>query len=155
MSCAYLLSRLAYSLAVRLEWDQRCSGRIGQEPHYLGNKEWEMESRFVAHHQHWLLFSHVYNILPIKSTLKVKTAPNFVQYLISYITASRSHWPSSHSNIEGPFSPSQLITLNCQSATREACGWQSMWKKKEEHGCVSIISLCRSPWTRPGLIAVD
>lgn len=154
MSCAYLSSRPACRRAGRLGRDQRCSGRIGQELHYLGNEDWEMELRFVAHQPHLLLPAHVYNLPHIKSTLKVKPAPDFVHYLISCITA----WPSSHGNIRSPLSLSQLIALNCQSATREVCSWQSVWKKKTpgEHCCVSVISSRRRrPRTRPGLIAVD
>lgn len=155
MSCAYLLSRLAYSLAVRLEWDQRCSGRIGQELHYLGNKEWEMELRFVAHRQHWLLSSHVYNILPIKSTLKVKTAPNFVQYLISYITASLALTQQPQQYRGSIFHESAHHIQLSVSHEGSVQLTKHVGEKKEEHCCVSIISLRRSPWTRPGLIAVD
>lgn len=46
------------------------------------------KTRSVTHQQLWLLSPHVYNILCYtKSTLKIKTACHFVQYLISYITA--------------------------------------------------------------------
>lgn len=45
------------------------------------------KTRYVTHQQHWLPSSHVYIILRCtKSTLKIKTASRFVQYLISYIT---------------------------------------------------------------------
>lgn len=105
-----------------------------------------MELRFVAHQQHWLLSSYGYNILPIKSTLKVKTAPNFVQYLISYITASLaltqqpqqyrgSIFPESADHIQLSVSHERSVRLTKRVKK----------KKEEEHCCVSIISLRRSP----------
>ncbi len=101
------------------------------------------KTRSVAH---CLLPSHVYSILRCtKSTLIMKTAPHFVQYLISYITAllaltqqpqqyRRSTFPESANHI--PLSVSHEVGLR---VTKTEC------EKKQKHCGVFIISWLRSP----------
>lgn len=141
-------------LALRLEWDKEMRRR--NWPGTPLSLPWGtrngIKTRSVAHQQH--LSSHVHNILCYtKSTLKVRTPPPLSLYSISFPTSQPCmRWPSRHSNIGGPLSPSRPITFRCQSAVRGASGWQKQSvtkaeceKKTKKHCGVFIISELRSP----------
>lgn len=116
-----------------------------------------MELRFVAHQPHLLLPAHVYNLPHRKPTLKVKTAPDFVRYLISCITAWLALTQQPRQYQESVFPESADRTQLSVSHEGSVQLTKRVWKKTPgEHCCVSVISTRRRrPRTRPGLIAVD
>lgn len=139
----------------RWDWSEtkRCGGGIGQELHYLCHEEREMElKRGLSHisstYPPMCITSYATQNPPWKSE-----PPPPPLYSISFPTSQPCmRWPSRHSNIGGPLSPSRPITFRCQSAVRGASGWQKQSvtkaeceKKTKKHCGVFIISELRSP----------
>lgn len=149
--CPVLICFLGRPTAVlqcnRSKTKDAAEGRIGQEPYYLSNKEWEMEvktpkTRSVAHRPHWLLSSDVYNILTPHKT-HTKNQNSFALCTVSYFlhhsvahadpaatAISRVHFPWvgwSHSIVSQPWG-------------KHPGDKSRVWKKRKTHSGVFIIS---------------
>lgn len=109
VSCAYLLSRLAYSPAVRLERDERCSSGIGQKT--LLSLQWGTRNGIKV------CCSVIY---------PCKTAPPLCGITFP-VSQPCSHWPTAVPGVYFP--PSQLTAFSCQSAMKEACSRQKQHVK--------------------------
>lgn len=156
--CPGLVCCLGWPVVPQWDWSQTkdtASGSARKTPLSLQGGR-EMELRFVEMPPSTL----VCNIVPIKCTLRGKQAR--MHFIVLYCVPparqpfSRTDPASAKPYLGSTVPPSQLTALDCQPAVKAACCRQRQRaKQREEHCCVSIISLRRRPWTRPGLIAVN
>lgn len=155
--CPGLVCCLGWPMVLQGDWSQTkdtASGSVRKKLHYLYNVEWKIELRFVELPPSTI----VCNIASI-TTPREESRP----YFLELYCVPLAHQPFSLTDpapakpyLGSAVPPSQLTALNCQPAMKASRHRQKQQEKQRaEHCCVSIISLRRRPWTRPGLIAVN
>lgn len=148
--CLFLVK--VWATVLQQDWSKTKDAADGlvQELHYLCYKEWEMElkrpNQGLSHLSSTGSYPPMYTTsYSTQNPLWKSKQPPTLCTLLFPTSQPGSLWPGSHSNTEGPLSPSRPITFHCQSAMREASGWQkqSVEKKIKTLWCLHYLAAPR------------